>query len=246
MAWSRGTSNTAYQVTGPANTDRVSGNADLGLTYHITKSWSVSDKFRWLDWRDPGVFNQLTINCYSNLAAWRALSTPTGAPCGVAGITDGRGRNQRASLSASAVDYNTLEAERTYFNTATLNWAPSRRISAYAGYRYGRRELTDCLPGNHHQFPDPGGRPRRATRRTYDRRPSAGHRQDQPEHGAPRCRASSHRPMAGQCRCGAAECRQRIHPDCSASRAAGASQHGLQGEPLGQRQRWRAFHRIAQ
>ena len=34
-----------------------------------------------------------------------------------------------------------MRRERTYFNTATLNWAPSRRFSAYVGYRYGRREL---------------------------------------------------------------------------------------------------------
>ena len=31
------TDNTLYQVTGPASTDRVSGNADLGLTYHISQ-----------------------------------------------------------------------------------------------------------------------------------------------------------------------------------------------------------------
>jgi hypothetical protein len=134
------TGNTIYRVTGPANTNRVSGNADLGLTYHLTKSWSVSDKFRWLDWRDPGVFFQSTVNCYSNLAAGETLSTPTGAPCGVPGITTVG--NAPVGLTANqAVDYNTLEAERTYFNTATLNWAPSRRLSAYAGYRYGRREL---------------------------------------------------------------------------------------------------------
>lgn len=45
-------------TTGTSHADRVSGNADLGLTYHFTRGWSVSDKFRWLDWRDPGVFNQ--------------------------------------------------------------------------------------------------------------------------------------------------------------------------------------------
>jgi hypothetical protein len=134
------TNTTAYQVTGPANTDRVSGNADLGLTYHLTRSWSITDKFRWLDWRDPGVFDQLTLNCYSNLAAGENLSTPTGAPCGVPGIST-TGVAAAGLTSSSAADYNTLEAERTYFNTFTVNWTPNRRIGAYAGYRYGRREL---------------------------------------------------------------------------------------------------------
>lgn len=133
------TNSTAYQVTGPANTNRVSGNADLGLTYHFSKSWSISDKFRWLDWRDPGVFNQLTNNCYSNVAAGETLSTPTGAPCNVPGVT-AAGFAPAGLTSSSAVDYNTLEAERTYFNTATLNWT-HRRFGAYAGYRFVRREL---------------------------------------------------------------------------------------------------------
>jgi hypothetical protein len=134
------TNNTAYQVTGPANTNRVSGNADLGMTYHFSKSFNISDKFRWLDWRDPGVFNQLTDSCYANVAAGSTLSTPTGAPCGVPGVTT-TGFAPAGLAALSAVNYNTLEAERTYFNTATLNWTPSRRFGGYAGYRYGRREL---------------------------------------------------------------------------------------------------------
>jgi hypothetical protein len=134
------TNNTAFQVTGPANTDRVSGNADLGLTYHFSKSWSVSDKFRWLDWRDPGVFNQSTLNCFSNLASGATLSTPTGAFCGVPGITTA-GFAPAGLTSSQSVAYSTLEAERSYFNTATLNWTPSRRFNSYVGYRYGRREL---------------------------------------------------------------------------------------------------------
>jgi hypothetical protein len=136
----RGGTAAAYQVTGPANTNRVSGNADLGLTYHLTKSWSVSDRFRWLDWRDPGFFNQLTLDCYRTPAGTAPLSSPIGAPCSIPGITT-VGNAAAGLTAASAVDYNTLEAERTYFNTFTVNWAPMRKISSYVGYRYGRREL---------------------------------------------------------------------------------------------------------
>ncbi len=135
----RGGTASAYQVTGPANTNRVSGNADLGLTYHFTKSWSVSDKFRWLDWRDPGVFNQFTTNCYTNPAGSAPLSSPITAPCGIAGIPT-VGTAAAGLTSNSLVNYNTLEAERTYLNTATLNWSIPR-VGAYVGYRYGRREL---------------------------------------------------------------------------------------------------------
>jgi hypothetical protein len=137
----------AYQVTGPASTDRVSGNADLGLTYHITKSWSISDKFRWLDWRDPGAFYQSTVDCYFASGAPAVLSSPIGNPCGIAGLL---GITPTGNVATTATGpnanvlaaYSTLEGERTFFNTTTLSWSPSRRISAYIGYRYGRRELT--------------------------------------------------------------------------------------------------------
>jgi hypothetical protein len=151
------TGETAYLVTGEPKTSRVSASADLGLTYHISKQWSVSDKFRWLDWRDPGVFTQTTLDCYANLAASSAtLSTPTGNPCGIPGIaTSGNVLGLSSSALATSttaynqiVNYNVLEAERTYYNTAQVKWDPSRRFSAYLGYRYGRRELkTSYLAG---------------------------------------------------------------------------------------------------
>jgi hypothetical protein len=156
------TNNTLYQVTGPAKTDRISSNADLGLTYHISKRWSVSDKFRWLYWRDPGIADFLTTNCYSNLLTNTfssptsglspSLSTATGNPCAIAGLFGVTpvgnapaffptipGTSPAAAVQAVA--YNTLEGEQTFFNTITLNWDPSRRFSGFIGYRYGRREL---------------------------------------------------------------------------------------------------------
>ncbi|HVJ04706.1 MAG TPA: hypothetical protein VM578_03425 [Candidatus Saccharimonadales bacterium] len=134
------TNNTAFQVSGPGNTNRVSGSADLGITYHFTRSLSISDKFHWLDWRDPGATAQLTTNCFSNKATGETLSTPTGAPCGVPGIST-LGFAPAGLTASSLNNYNTLEGERRYFNTTTLHWTPSRLFGAYAGYRYGRREL---------------------------------------------------------------------------------------------------------
>jgi hypothetical protein len=110
--------------TATSHTDRVSGNADLGLTYHLSRSLSFSDKFRWLDWRNPGSTNQISNICTGIAAPGLTVS---GAGC------------SPDPLSATSIS--TLIAERTYNNTAKLNWA-STHISAYVGYRYGRRELT--------------------------------------------------------------------------------------------------------
>jgi hypothetical protein len=119
-------------LTATSHTDRVSGNADLGLTYHFTPGWSVSDKFRWLDWRDPGNSNQLGFTCSSTAAPGLTLAN--------AGCT--------TPDPSSSGFFSTVLAERTLYNTAKVNWAPSRRLSAYLGYRYGRRELTGALQGD--------------------------------------------------------------------------------------------------
>lgn len=111
-------------ITGGTHTDRVSGNADLGLTYRFNETLTASDSFRWLDWRDPGNFDQANFTC---------TATPApGLTAGTAGCTTAGATNL----------YLTYIAERTYFNTAKLTWTPVRRFSGYVGYRYGRRELT--------------------------------------------------------------------------------------------------------
>jgi hypothetical protein len=117
-------------LTAGSHTNRVSGNADFGLTYHLTPGWNVSDKFRWLDWRNPGNSNQTGFTC-------SAAAAP-GLTAGNAGC---------ATVSGSDL-FTTVLAEREYSNTAKLNWAPSRRLSAYLGYRYGHRELTGALQGD--------------------------------------------------------------------------------------------------
>jgi hypothetical protein len=119
-------------LTATSHTDRVSGNADLGLTYRLTPTWSLSEKFRWLDWRNPGNSNQTGFTC-----------SGTAAP----GLTLGSAGCTIPDPSNSGL-FNTVLAERTYYNTAKANWAPSRRLSAYLGYRYGRRELTGALQGD--------------------------------------------------------------------------------------------------
>jgi len=148
---------TASLISGSPTAGHISANADLGFTYHINKSWSVSDKFRWLDWREPGANLLTQFNCL--LPAATALASPTGFPAGavtptsllnpcngnilaLSGLTT-------AGNAAAGTTYETLNAnatlfgERSYFNTAKLNWQPSRRFSGYLGYRYGRREFKE-------------------------------------------------------------------------------------------------------
>ena len=120
--------------TGTSHTGRVSGNADLGLTYHFDRGWSVSDKFRWLDWRNPGDSTQTAFGC-------------SPAAPGLTASTAGCTPSPSTPATTNPTFYQTQIAERTYYNTTKLNWAPSRLVSAYLGYRFGRRELTGALQG---------------------------------------------------------------------------------------------------
>ena len=118
-------------ITGASHAKRFSGNADLGFTYHLTRNLSFSDKFRWLNWRNSGYTDQSAFAC---TAAAAPGLTPADAGCTIPNAANS------AAISA-------LLAERTYFNTAKLSWA-ARHISAYIGYRYGRRELTGSPVGD--------------------------------------------------------------------------------------------------
>jgi hypothetical protein len=137
-------------LTGPANNDRVTANADLGLTYHLSKTLSISDKFRWVNWRQPGNLTTTQFTC-SHLAAGATLLSAFLNPCSQATALLAliQATNAGATVAGNATTgtfeqittYGTLIGERSYFNTAKLNWRPGRRFSAYAGYRYARREL---------------------------------------------------------------------------------------------------------
>jgi hypothetical protein len=138
-------------LTGPASASHISTNADLGLTYHISKNWSFSDKFRWVNWRQPGALNLTTFTCSHAAAPAPTLLSAFVNPCSQATTLFGllQAVNSGATVAGNATtgnfevinNYGTLIGERSYFNTAKLNWRPSRRFSAYLGYKYGRREL---------------------------------------------------------------------------------------------------------
>jgi hypothetical protein len=150
---------TAYYDPGSAHNDRYEANADLGLTYHISKTWSVSDQFRWLDWRTTGDLNQTIYDCYGALGLGSNVGTAIGSPCQIpanilAGLpfstiggpvpaTGTASPSVLGSPLVTATPVLTFLGMRTYFNTTKLGWAPTRKVSAYIGFRYERREMND-------------------------------------------------------------------------------------------------------
>ena len=139
--------------SGTPKADRISTNADLGVTYHISKSWSVSDRFRWVNWRESGGFTNTLFRCVIPAGA---LASPPGFPGGTVTLTPVRNpcvsdiltltglttSGNAASGTYEQISTNrTLLGEQSYFNTVKVEWRPNRHLNGYVGYRFGRRTL---------------------------------------------------------------------------------------------------------
>ena len=150
----RGGAGTASYLFGNAVAERIEGNFDLGLTYHINRSWKVSDQFRWLNWHDPNSLQTTTDSCLSSASSANSnLTTPfalgkTGQACLIpssilstlAGPAGALVNPAAAGTIQTGTAALTFLGERTYTNTAKLGWDPTRKFSAYIGYRYKRLE----------------------------------------------------------------------------------------------------------
>ncbi|MGA2990859.1 MAG: hypothetical protein ABSD88_10340, partial [Candidatus Korobacteraceae bacterium] len=147
--------NVLYDNTGGSGVERIESNFDLGLTYHISKAWAVSDQFRWLDWRNSGAVNEILNNCFEGATPGNlgvAIGNTPACTIATAALFPGvpltlAGNQTSGSTYPQTLTSNfptlTFLGSRTYFNTAKLSWAPTRKFSAYIGYRYGRREMND-------------------------------------------------------------------------------------------------------
>jgi len=156
-----------YQITGPAQSKRITNNVDVGVTYYATPSWSVSDTFRYVNWREPGAFDATEFNCYpSPTPVGSANNVTTGigtTPCGLGALIGGlpgpglNGQPVPAGTASAGGGFSNPFAsftpniqfigERSFWNTIRPKWQPSRRFSVYVGYRYAHRNLRE-LDGN--------------------------------------------------------------------------------------------------
>ncbi|MGE5112729.1 MAG: hypothetical protein ACM3JB_17825 [Acidobacteriaceae bacterium] len=156
------TNETGFSVTGPAVADRMSASADLGVTYHITDQWSVSDELRFLSWRIPAVWNSSETVCYANLPPAGAnpatIFTPSGPTTPGATACLGNAFTGELAIPITATpsvlttssggnitneDFVHFHGQRTVSNTTLLEFDANRRLSAHIGFRYGDRKFAD-------------------------------------------------------------------------------------------------------
>ena len=146
--WTARTATRGSTAGGPIETKRVSVNADWSGAYLVTEKFRIVDRFRYDNWRTPGmwVLNETNIfatgfagitGLQQNQAVFNAANCPLGdfnavtCPFHTAGsgadVTNGLG----LTFLGQNLKSNTIEAEYDY----------NRRVRGYIGYLYTNRTI---------------------------------------------------------------------------------------------------------
>jgi hypothetical protein len=157
-------------VTGPVHNRRVAGNADFGITWHITKKLSFVDSFHYLNWHDPGEFDANNCAFFSaNLITPTAVFTPTATPpvncTAPAGTVVGTPFHSGSSGPDASVVVNSnflKQDEKT--NLAELAYQFSDKLGARIGFRYRHRYIADNFYSAVDEVFYPGPTPANAAR----------------------------------------------------------------------------------
>lgn len=132
-----------YGQLGNSNAQRISTSADFGITYRLTEKLHLIDTFRYDNFRIPTGWNYTTSSLFgatllSNPNVFSPASCPppfTAATC-----------PQHASASNADVIVDVLNQflkQASTINTFEVEYQFTPRVSAYVGYRFERREITD-------------------------------------------------------------------------------------------------------
>ena len=124
-------SRTAQRIatqTGSASAKRISRDVDFGMTYHITSKLRLVDSFRLDNFSIPTGWNYLT----NSLFGPNLLSTPK-----IAAHTNSSGPDVIQDV------LNQFIRQDRKVNTFQVEYDFTKRVSAYLGYRFERREITD-------------------------------------------------------------------------------------------------------
>ena len=155
-----------FGSTGPVFGRRVSANADFGATWHITKSLSFLDSFRYSNFHNPVEFDASTCQFFSpglltpaNVFA-PAFPVPLACARPADGVTGTPVHNSSSGPDISVAISSLLlkQSERT--NLAEIEYQFTSRIGARLGYRIRHREIADTkfTQVNEIFFPSNGNR----------------------------------------------------------------------------------------
>jgi len=132
-----------YGQLGNSNAQRISTSADFGITYLLTEKLHLIDTFRYDNFRIPTGWNYTTASLFgATLLSNPNVFTPGSCPPPFTAATCPQ---HSASSSADVVvdALNQFLKQTSAINTFEIEYQFTPRVSAYIGYRFERREITD-------------------------------------------------------------------------------------------------------
>lgn len=132
----------ASNMLGASLAHRISTTADFAITARVTDRFRIVDTFRFDNFRIPGRWNYTTSAFFAaNMAATPNVFSPSTCPPPFTAATCPQ---HIAGSNADVINdvLNNFLRQDEKFNTFQLEYDFTKRVTAYVGYRYQRREIT--------------------------------------------------------------------------------------------------------
>ncbi len=142
------TSQRAFATIGSALAKRIDVSGDFGITFRITDKLRLIDNFRYNRFSIPGGWNQTTASLFGAnlLATPNAFTLATCPPPFTAATCPRHLTNTGPDVANDLVNQFLRQEEKV--NTVEAEYDFTRRVSAYIGFRYERRDITDNVTDN--------------------------------------------------------------------------------------------------
>lgn len=130
-------------VSGPSSSKRVVGNADLGVTVHVTEKFRLVDSFRFSNFRIPATWDLLTTELFgATLLSTPNVFSPATCPPPYTAATCPQ---HNASSGADVTQDHRWDflGQNSKLNTFELEYDFTRRLTGHVGYRYETRAITN-------------------------------------------------------------------------------------------------------
>ena len=146
----------ASTLTGSSLSHRLSLAGDFAMTVRVTDKFRIVDAFRYDNFRIPGSWSWVTTSLFGAnlLANPNVFSSATCPPPFTAATCPQHNASSSADVIADA--RNDFLGQERKANTFELEYDFTKRITAHAGYRFERREITQNIADSQIQIFFPG------------------------------------------------------------------------------------------
>jgi hypothetical protein len=132
-----------FDTTGSALAKRIDVSGDFGITFRITEKLRLIDKFRYNRFSIPGGWNQTTSSFFGAtlVSNPNQFSLATCPPPFTAATCPQHSASSGPDIANDIVNQFLRQEEKV--NTIEAEYDFTRRVSAYIGFRYEGRDITD-------------------------------------------------------------------------------------------------------